>query len=84
MESREVEATFIISHEVSGKTVNESYYIMRDLFAGTISGFANLVSGHPFDTIKVRMQMSGLSLSACVGASVKNEGESNHHFTQSP
>jgi solute carrier family 25 carnitine/acylcarnitine transporter 20/29 len=30
--------------------------IAKDLTAGTVGGIANLVVGHPFDTIKVKLQ----------------------------
>ena len=31
---------------------------MRDFMAGTLSGVAGVVAGHPLDTIRVRMQLS--------------------------
>lgn len=32
---------------------------IRDLVAGVASGFAHIFSGHPLDTVKVRMQLYG-------------------------
>ena len=29
--------------------------MIKDLIAGTLAGIANCLSGHPIDTIKVRM-----------------------------
>jgi hypothetical protein len=31
---------------------------MRDFAAGTLSGVAGVIAGHPLDTIRVRMQLS--------------------------
>ena len=31
---------------------------LRDFAAGTLSGVAGVVAGHPLDTIRVRMQLS--------------------------
>lgn len=74
MANTELQPTYLIPNEITTKELNESYYIARDLVAGTIGGFAICLSGHPFDTIKVRMQMTQLSLSNCIRLSVKNEG----------
>jgi len=34
---------------------NDKYRVAKDLFAGTIGGVAQVLSGQPFDTVKVRM-----------------------------
>ena len=39
---------------------------MLDLTAGAIAGGAICLTGHPFDTIKVRMQMEDVSLIKCI------------------
>lgn len=48
--------------------------LMQDIIAGGIAGSAGIVVGHPFDTIKVRMQMgsaiSGSNLFRGIGAPV--------------
>ena len=49
MAPEEIKDNFNVPGEVMGQPVNEWYYILRDLFAGTISGVANLLSGHPFE-----------------------------------
>ncbi|KAI8870600.1 mitochondrial substrate carrier family protein [Ramicandelaber brevisporus] len=49
----------------------------RDLFAGTIGGWAQVVTGHPFDTLKVRMQVNPTKYSGaldCLRQTVKAEG----------
>jgi len=48
--------------------------ILKDLAAGSIAGVANVLSGHPFDTIKVRMQMLNTKLGACVRSIISKEG----------
>jgi len=50
--------------------------MMKDLVCGTFAGVFMTLSGHPFDSIKVRMQTSvkTLSLQECVRSILKNEG----------
>lgn len=48
--------------------------ILKDLAAGSLAGVANVISGHPFDTIKVRMQMIDTKLFACIRSIVSKEG----------
>jgi solute carrier family 25 carnitine/acylcarnitine transporter 20/29 len=48
--------------------------ILKDLAAGSIAGVANVLSGHPFDTIKVRMQMLDTKLIPCIQSIVSKEG----------
>jgi solute carrier family 25 carnitine/acylcarnitine transporter 20/29 len=44
----------------------------HDLIAGGIAGSASVIVGHPFDTIKVRMQTSSASTSASFGGGFLN------------
>ncbi len=37
---------------------------LQDLLAGTVAGTAQLLVGHPFDTVKVKLQSVGASSSA--------------------
>eukprot|EP01116_Phalansterium_solitarium_P020629 TRINITY_DN6136_c0_g1_i2.p1 TRINITY_DN6136_c0_g1~~TRINITY_DN6136_c0_g1_i2.p1 ORF type:complete len:153 (-),score=30.17 TRINITY_DN6136_c0_g1_i2:1286-1744(-) len=39
----------------------------RDTIAGTVAGAASLLSGHPFDTVKVRMQTQPIGLAVAGG-----------------
>jgi len=48
--------------------------IAQDCAAGAASGFAMVLTSHPFDTIKVRMQMGEPSIMACIKHIYKNEG----------
>jgi hypothetical protein len=56
--------------------------IARDSLAGTVGAFAKVMSGHPLDTLKVRMQTStgaqrtALAPSATIGA-ISNAGAGN-------
>ncbi|CAD8051870.1 unnamed protein product [Paramecium sonneborni] len=45
-----------------------------DILAGSFSGMCNIISSHPMDTIKVRMQMSHDGIIKTIGSMVKNEG----------
>jgi solute carrier family 25 carnitine/acylcarnitine transporter 20/29 len=85
MAATDIQSTYIIPHEITTEELNESYYVIRDLVAGTAGGFAICLSGHPFDTIKVRMQMTQLSLTNCIRLTMKNEGiKSFYKGVQSP
>ena len=44
------------------------------LFSGSIAGACNVLVGHPFDTTKVRMQVSGQRLWTTLSTMIKNEG----------
>ena len=47
----------------------------KDMFAGTISGIGNCLSGYVFDTVKVRMQMNpSLTMMNTLKDIVRNEG----------
>jgi len=43
-------------------------------YSGCLAGIANVVVGHPLDTLKVRMQMYNLPLIKCSVSMAKNEG----------
>jgi solute carrier family 25 carnitine/acylcarnitine transporter 20/29 len=43
----------------------------KDFIAGTFAGLALLVSGYPFDTVKVRMQLHSISMKICLNQLVK-------------
>ncbi|MDP2435522.1 MAG: MC/SLC25 family protein [archaeon] len=47
------------------------------LLSGSLAGAANVLIGHPFDTTKVRMQVSGKRLWETVSTLVKQEGVSS-------
>jgi len=51
--------------------------ILKDLAAGSISGVVNVISGHPMDTVKVRMQMLGGRLGVCLQTMIAKEGLSS-------
>lgn len=44
---------------------------LRDLIAGTFGGICGIVAGHPFDTIKVRMQTKHSTASLGVFGTIK-------------
>lgn len=48
--------------------------VLKDLAAGSLAGVANVLSGHPFDTIKVRMQMTETRLTTCIRSIISKEG----------
>ncbi|EGR27872.1 mitochondrial carrier protein, putative [Ichthyophthirius multifiliis] len=49
--------------------------IIKDLTAGSVAGLAICLSGHPFDTIKVRLQMEkNQTFSKCIISMYKQEG----------
>jgi len=53
--------------------------VLKDLAAGSMAGVANVLSGHPFDTIKVRMQMLDTRLSTCVKNIIYKEGPASFY-----
>lgn len=59
-------------HDLDNDPLNQQ---VRNLVAGTAGGWAQTIVGHPFDTIKVRMQTGGgasVSLSECLQSTMKN------------
>ncbi|KAI9097242.1 mitochondrial carrier domain-containing protein [Phlyctochytrium arcticum] len=53
--------------------------VLKDLIAGTAGGWAQVVVGHPFDTLKVRLQTQGpqhqyANALDCLKQTVRNEG----------
>jgi len=53
---------------------------LKDLISGTAGGIAQVLSGHPLDTIKVRLQIQGPGQKQfngaidCLRKTVRNEG----------
>jgi len=54
------------------------HQITAELLAGTSGGILGALAGHPFDTIKVRLQampsMQGVGLAGCIGKTMREEG----------
>lgn len=48
--------------------------LMEELFYGSIAGVAICLIGHPFDTIKTRMQVTNQTLTKTVQSLIKKEG----------
>jgi len=46
----------------------------KDLIAGSLAGFIIVITGHPLDTIKVRMQMLHTGFFKTTSSLIKNEG----------
>jgi hypothetical protein len=53
-------------------------FVLGQVFASSVSNSLGLLVGHPFDTIKVRMQVSNerLTVSKCFRDIIANEGVS--------
>ncbi|KRX02797.1 Mitochondrial carrier domain [Pseudocohnilembus persalinus] len=68
------EELFKITETNSEKQHISAKDIFLDFFSGSLAGFGICLSGHPFDTIKVRMQMSQMSILQAVTYSYKNYG----------
>ena len=45
----------------SSSSSSDFWLYSRGIFSGTASGITKLIVGHPFDTIKVRMQIEGMN-----------------------
>jgi len=61
-----------IKHPDSDEFSLKTFY--STLWSGTLAGIANVVVGHPLDTLKVRMQMFNLPFFKCGFSMFKNEG----------
>lgn len=49
--------------------------VLKDLFAGSMGGAAQVLVGQPFDIVKVRMQKNpNLNMGDCIKAIVAKEG----------
>lgn len=63
------------SPNIDSKKTAKNYH---GFIAGVFSGISKLAVGHPFDTIKVRMQTTNSSQFAgplaCLASTIKNEG----------
>eukprot|EP01015_Nassula_variabilis_P000849 TRINITY_DN1046_c0_g1_i5.p2 TRINITY_DN1046_c0_g1~~TRINITY_DN1046_c0_g1_i5.p2 ORF type:complete len:256 (-),score=-9.78 TRINITY_DN1046_c0_g1_i5:221-988(-) len=59
--------------------INQVEYVIKDLLSGSVGGFAISLAGHPFDTVKVRMQMLSQSLSRTLSSIFKEEGISGFY-----
>lgn len=52
---------------MNGETESDLTKTIKDLAAGSVAGLAICLTGHPFDTLKVRLQMdSERSLLKCI------------------
>ncbi|KAI9720530.1 MAG: hypothetical protein M1828_005614 [Chrysothrix sp. TS-e1954] len=73
-------------HQSSAKAVVGGSY--RGFVAGIFSGFSKLAVGHPFDTIKVRLQTSGKGQFSgpvdCVLRTARNEGVAGFYKGATP
>lgn len=71
-----------ISSNESNEPANGSVdidLVLKDLAAGSMAGVANVLSGHPFDTIKVRMQMLDTRLTTCIKNIMYKEGPASFY-----
>jgi len=79
----EYESTYSLAHQLQTSFSDpsnghlDSKLILKDLAAGSISGIVNVISGHPMDTVKVRMQMLGCRLGVCLKTLIAKEGLSS-------
>jgi solute carrier family 25 carnitine/acylcarnitine transporter 20/29 len=48
--------------------------VVTSFVAGTVAGVVQAIVGHPFDTVKSRVQMGAPSISACIRDMVRTEG----------
>lgn len=46
----------------------------KDLSSGVVAGVSSVVVGHPFDTVKVRLQTNQMSLVQCIISMARQEG----------
>eukprot|EP01052_Picozoa_sp_SAG31_P013929 SAG31_NODE_850_length_11521_cov_47.558396_9_plen_404_part_00 len=60
----------------SGATSARQRVAAHDFVAGCAAGVASTATGHPFDTVKIRSQMIGLSPRRCLQDLVRTEGVS--------
>jgi len=49
-------------------------HAQRDIIAGSLAGFCIVLTGHPLDTLKVRMQMLHTGFLKTCTSMIKNEG----------
>jgi hypothetical protein len=65
-----------MSEETNGKPINESgggeVTALHDLIAGGVAGSASVVVGHPFDTLKVRLQTSSAGSKGASGGGIRS------------
>ena len=64
-----------MSDDSNGKPTNEGggeVTALHDLIAGGVAGSASVVVGHPFDTIKVRLQTSSAGSKGASGGGIKS------------
>lgn len=73
-EKKQIEAT-------QSKIIDKRDSLYRHFIGGTLGGMAQVIVGHPFDTIKVRLQAEGLNAYKnafdCLVKTVKYEGISS-------
>jgi len=79
----ETESDYSSSSESSSSEDDPSVLVMKDLFAGTCGGILQVISGHPLDTIKVRLQTQNIGADGsfkysgamnCLRTTIKEEG----------
>lgn len=56
------------------KSHKDTENLALGFLGGCVGGLANVFVGHPFDTLKVRMQMHRTKLIPCIKSMIKNEG----------
>lgn len=67
---------------MTSEEINNEYALSggaKEFIAGTVGGIAQIISGHPFDTLKVRLQTQGTSTQFngaldCLRQTLANEG----------
>ena len=59
-------------HHVTSPSSSEN--LSMTFVGGSLGGIANVLIGHPFDTLKVRMQMLNTSLFSCIKSMIAQEG----------
>ena len=75
MEAQHKEFEEFVHHKLEGEDESFSFErVAKDLLAGSLAGVANVVSGHPLDTVKVRMQMLEVGFLKCMKSMVAQEG----------
>jgi solute carrier family 25 carnitine/acylcarnitine transporter 20/29 len=75
MEELHHELEELIHHKVENDAQPFSWsHVLKDLAAGSLAGVANVASGHPLDTIKVRMQMIQVGFGKCIKSMYQQEG----------
>jgi solute carrier family 25 carnitine/acylcarnitine transporter 20/29 len=72
MEAQHKEYEEFVHHEGQEPLTFER--VAKDLLAGSVAGVANVISGHPLDTFKIRMQMLKIGFFKCIRSMYIEEG----------